>query len=191
MKTASLLLLVTLVTSLPLGAQQLPIRHTPPECLPAEKFPLLIATVESKGVPRAYFRREGAEDWCWVDGTKLEDRAIFVFPKFESGASLEYYFATLDFDQGNGDPSVEEEKPLVTDRLLTQMDRGETAVITGRSPVLYRVRVTSNCRNEVARHVEIVTSNCGSGEMAAAIGAAYQLTTASPPLPPSPSAPQQ
>ena len=149
MKASAILVAMFLAPSVVFGAQ-LEIDHRRPDCLPANQSPYLTAIVRSEGTPRLYFRKRGTTDWCSVDGVKTMEVTTFVLPKFEPALEIEYFIATIS-DDGR---------------------------ITGRSPVLYRVRTSESCGTAVARHVNLIITACsegGIGDIGTALGAAYML----------------
>jgi hypothetical protein len=160
-----LLLPIVLLVAATATAQQAPIQHTPATCMRADQNTVLTVDLASKGTPRAYFRREGATYWCWVEGTRLGQKATFVLPKFESGPIIEYYFVTVD----------------------------EHDVVTGKSKEIYRVPSADHCDAVVARHLEYVLTHCegGIGAVGSALGAGLAIHSATPPVEPSPSTPSQ
>lgn len=134
---------------LPVSAQQLEIEHRRPVCIPATRNAFMTATVRSEGTARLYFRRRGTTDWCSVDGVKMKEVTTFVLPEFEPNVEVEYYIATIDDGK-----------------------------VTGRTPVLYRVRTSDRCGETVARHEGIIVTSCsegGPGDVGTALGAGYML----------------
>lgn len=133
----------------PAFAQQLEIEHRRPVCIPSARNAFMTATVRSEGAARLYFRRRGTTDWCSVDGVKLKDVTTFVLPEFEPNVEVEYYIATIDDGK-----------------------------VTGRTPVLYRVRTSDRCGETVARHEGLIVTSCsegGPGDVGTALGAGYML----------------
>lgn len=168
MKRSVMFLLICAVFSLSAGAQQIPIEHTPGECLKGEDKNIIEASVPSTGEPRSYYRVAGSEEWCWVVGERAPDdpkRAVFTLPKFRSGIQLDYFFLTLDSTPENSE------------------------LVTGKSPVVYRIDIRDRCANPVARTNTIVLTRCASSAAPMAIAAAYSLGEEVIPEPPSPSAP--
>ena len=125
--TIGVLLVATALFAQVSPQQQPPsIEHSTIPCFLADQKPLLTATVNTPGTPRVYFREWGSAEWCYVDGTRTRNDAFVVLPEFPKGISVEYFFVTW-----------------VKDR------------ITGRSSVVYRVPVTSECEIAPARHLTI------------------------------------
>jgi len=134
------------------GAQDLPaITHERLPCLVAEARPLLEAQLRVEGTPRVYYREVGAETWCYVNGDRYEDQGIVVLPAFPAGIDVEYFFITYTEER-----------------------------ITGRSRLVYRSRVTSDCSSvAVARHTSVIVPECeGNGAIGFSFGPiGYQSQT--------------
>ncbi|HUO84254.1 MAG TPA: hypothetical protein VM534_03985 [Thermoanaerobaculia bacterium] len=142
MRSSSMLLLVFLL-ALPAIAQQgatPAIVHDPLPCLKADRKPLLEARLNTEGTPRVYFRERAAENWCFVDGERVLDKAVLILPDMPDGIEVEYFFVTY-----------------IEDR------------ITGRSPLVYRARVQKECEVPVARHTGVVLLDC-EGNNAIGVG---------------------
>jgi len=140
--TIGVLLVATALSAQVVPGEQPPsIVHSKIPCFLADQKPLLTATVNTPGTPRVYFREWGSSEWCYVDGTRTRNDAFVVLPEFPAGMSVEYFFVTW-----------------VKGR------------ITGRSPVAYRVAVTSTCEIAPARHLAILALECeGTGAIPVAI----------------------
>lgn len=170
MTTMKRLMIFCFVAALSLSsrAQQLPIEHTPGECMKGEDKNVIEATLASKGEPRCYYRTVGAEEWCWVVGERAPDdpnQAKFILPKFRSGIEIDYFFLTLD------------STPEITD------------LVTGKSTVVYRVAVRDRCVGPLARSSDIVLTRCAASGAPVAIAAAYSIGEEVSLEPPSPSSP--
>lgn len=164
MRTAAIISVLCL-SLLPVAAQEAvqPISHERPECMWSEDEMFLAATVTAEGEARAYYRQKGAEEWCYVVGDRLTDRAFFVLPEFTDGVTLEYFFLSHVND-----------------------------VITGRSDEIYNVSLSQDCRRRPPRHEGIVVSDCETqGGIGTAVGAALQVETDSALIEPSPFTPGQ
>jgi len=137
-----LVILSLLLISAGLSAQEQPtIIHERVPCLRAFENPLLTARLRSEGQPRVYFRRHGAEDWCYVDGIRVADEGIVTLPGFPKDMELEYFFVTF-----------------VGER------------ITGRSMTIYRVPIQEGCSVEPARHTAMQAEVCAGTSLGGAIG---------------------
>lgn len=106
--------------------------HSPVACIRAGELPLLQVATTQKGELRGYFRRINTTDWCSVEGTNEGPLSRVVLPRFETGDEIEYFFVLIDGVR-----------------------------VVGRSPRIYRTRVTSDCQTASARHLIRLTMNCG------------------------------
>jgi hypothetical protein len=106
--------------------------HSPIACIRAGELPLLQVTTSTKGELRGYFRRINTTDWCSVEGTNDGPLSRVVLPRFEAGDEIEYFFVLIDGVR-----------------------------VVGRSPRIYRTRVTNECQTASARHLIRLTMNCG------------------------------
>ena len=126
------------------------IEHTPQGCIRGGELPLMQVKVKSadKGELRGYFRRINTTDWCSVEGTNEGPLSRVVFPKFENGDEVEYFFVLIDGSK-----------------------------VVGRSPRIYRTRVTAECQSPAARHLIRLTMNCGDDAQAipSSLGAGYLM----------------
>jgi hypothetical protein len=69
MKLRILLALVTTVLIAgPIFAQPGSIEHTPAGCMLEGEMAIMSVETADTGLLRAYFRRQGSTDWCFVDG---------------------------------------------------------------------------------------------------------------------------
>ena len=124
------------------------IEHTIPGCVRGGELPLLQVSTTGKGELRGYFRRINTTDWCSVEGTNDGPLSRVVLPKFENGDEIEYFFVLIDGVR-----------------------------VVGRSPRIYRTRVTSECQTASARHLIRLTLNCGEDAQGipSSLGAGYLL----------------
>lgn len=122
------------------------IEHTPASCVKAGELPLFQVKTTGKGELRGYFRRINTTDWCSVEGTNDGPLSRVVFPRFENGDEIEYFFVLLDGDR-----------------------------VVGRSPRIYRTRVSTECESPFARHNMRLTLSCGDDVQAipASLGAGF------------------
>lgn len=164
MRTAAIAGVLCLI-AFSVSAQQAvqPIFHERPECMWSEDEMFLGATMTSEGEARAYYRPMGAEEWCYVVGDRLTDRAFFILPEFDEGVTIEYFFLSHVND-----------------------------VITGRSDEIYSIALSPDCRRRPPRHEGIVVSDCETqGGIGTAVGAALQMEADSALIEPSPFTPGQ
>lgn len=164
-----LILSSLLILALTSTAQQpASIQYTPVSCLRSGLNPILTLNVEGKGDLRAYFRRTGTADWCMVSGINRGQISSVMLPAFEEGAQIEYFFLLLEGKQ-----------------------------VMARSPQIYRATTSNRCGENTARHMLLMTIDCGDnnpGSIANALGAGYavQSSSSSPatPFDPREAAPQ-
>lgn len=133
--------------------QQASIQYNPASCMRAGKNPVLTLNVDGNGELRAYFRRAGAADWCMVSGVNRGQISSVMLPAFEDKAQIEYFFLLLDGKQ-----------------------------VLARSPKMYRATVSADCGENSARHMLLMTIDCGDsapGSMANALGAGYAVSSSS------------
>jgi hypothetical protein len=127
--------------------QQGNIDHTPESCVLAGELPMMMVSTADDGLLRAYFRRLGTVDWCSVDGKNLGKASNVVFPKFDLGTQVEYYFVVLKGKQ-----------------------------VVAKSPVIYRTKATEHCDSPFARHSAMLVMEClppGQNPIADALNAGY------------------
>lgn len=149
MKIRALAVLSMAFLSLPtLAEPKNAIEHSQPKCIKAGELPLLQVHARGEGELRGYFRRVNSTDWCSVIGTNEGPLSRVVLPRFENGDEIEYFFVLVD-----------------------------GAEIRGRSPRIYRVRITGQCEVAWARHVMPLSLSCGHDAQAipAALMAGYSL----------------
>jgi hypothetical protein len=112
---------------------------------------MAIMSVETSddGLLRAYFRRQGSTDWCFVDGKNLGKISQVTLPKFDNGEEIEYYFIVLDGKR-----------------------------VIAKSPKIYQARNEHRCDAPFARHATIVTLEClPPGTNPSSMTAAYAART--------------
>lgn len=146
MKTRSIVAALLLVAG-SLVAQQGTIEHSAPTCIMGGEMPVFSVNVHHNGTLRCYFRRAGATDWCSIDGTNNGALSNVTLPKFETGESVEYYFALI-----------------------------EAKKVIAKSPQIYKTRATAFCENPFARHITLPALEClppGGNPIATALGAGY------------------
>lgn len=131
MKAALILILLVAMTATPLAAQPGTIEHNPPGCMLEGEMAIMSVETSDDGLLRAYFRRQGSTDWCFVDGKNLRKVSQVTLPKFDIGEEIEYYFVVLDGKR-----------------------------IIAKSPKIYNARNDHHCDAQFARHATIVTLEC-------------------------------
>jgi hypothetical protein len=154
-RTAIALVAALLLPTAPLFAQGEMIDHNALGCIRAGEAPVMQVSVQPKGELRGYFRRINTTDWCSVEGRNLGPLSNVVFPKFEAGDEIEYFFVVL---QGKR--------------------------VIAKSPRVYRAKATEGCENNIARHMLDVAIDCSRIDdvLPAALEAAYRIpVSATPP----------
>lgn len=161
----SLMVVVLLSLAAPLFAQQQGVvDHTEVGCLTPDRNTIVTARVTTVGMPRAFYRRAGTEDWCSVDGVRMRNVATMALPSFQHGVEVEYFIITIDNN-----------------------------VVTGRTPSMYRVPVRRDCGAPTMDDGETLITNCpppGAGNLGSVLGAGYMLQRATPPPPVTPVSPE-
>ena len=140
------------------GQQQGTIDHTAGKCVLSGEMPLMHVSTVDDGQLRAYFRRVGTTDWCSVDGQNLGKASIVIFPRFDAGTEIEYYFVVL---------------------------RGRQVV--AKSPLIYRTRATAQCEADFARHSTALAIDCAAplaNPIASSLNAGYHAQGKPPGKPP-------
>jgi hypothetical protein len=107
------------------------IDHTPPGCVLEGEMAIMTVETTDDGLLRAYFRRQGSTDWCFVDGKNLGKVSQVTLPKFDNNEEIEYYFVVIDGKR-----------------------------IMAKSPRIYQARSEHRCDTQFARHAIIVTLEC-------------------------------
>jgi len=113
------------------GVQPGSIDHNPMGCMLAGEMPIMQVETADQGLLRAYFRRQGSTDWCFVDGKNLGKVSQVTFPKFDPNEAIEYYFIVLDGKR-----------------------------IVAKSPKIYNAKNESHCDAPFARHAIMLTLEC-------------------------------
>ncbi|MGH9141426.1 MAG: hypothetical protein ACRD3J_13480 [Thermoanaerobaculia bacterium] len=130
-RALTLILVVAMSVVTPLAAQQGMIEHNPPGCMLEGEMAIMSVETSDDGLLRAYFRRQGATDWCFVDGKNLGRVSQVTLPKFDNNEEIEYYFVVLDGKR-----------------------------VIAKSPKIYQARNENRCDAAYARHATIVTLEC-------------------------------
>jgi len=136
--------------------------YKPVECLMGGESGMLQLNVTQPGELRAYFRHINSTEWCSVEGQNLGRLSTVVMPKFNVGDEIEYFFVLLDGKK-----------------------------VLAKSPEIYRVKNTSGCDTNIARHSTTFAIDCGQSVagMPAANAAAHAFGVGSVPVPASPERP--
>ncbi len=147
--------------------QQGVIDHKPESCILGGEMPMMMVSTVDDGLLRAYFRRLGTIDWCSVDGKNLGKASNVIFPHFDVGYELEYYFVVL---------------------------KGREVV--AKSPQIYRTTATLKCNSAFARHAINLVMEClppGQNPVATALNAGFKTESVTPGKPrvQSPERPEQ
>ena len=151
MKLRILLSLATALFAGSLFAQPGTIEHTPAGCMLEGEMAIMNVDTSDNGLLRAYFRRQGAADWCFVDGQNRGKASTVTLPKFDPNEQIEYYFIVLDGKR-----------------------------IVAKSPKIYTARSEHHCDALFARHATMVTLEClppGTNPISSALAAAYSIKT--------------
>jgi hypothetical protein len=114
-----------------LAVQPGSIDHNPPGCVLEGEMAIMTVETSDEGLLRAYFRRQGSTDWCFVDGKNLGKVSQVTLPKFDNDEEIEYYFVVLDGKR-----------------------------VIAKSPKIYQARSEHRCLAAYARHAIIVTLEC-------------------------------
>jgi hypothetical protein len=143
------------------------IEHHPLSCIMADEMPVMQVQVsaDTKGELRGYYRRTNSTDWCSVIGTNLGKLSSVTLPKFNSGDEIEYFFIVVDGKR-----------------------------VVAKSPQIYRTRSTEKCDSPFARHLALITIDCGNngaGSIPSSMAAGFALSSKPAPNPASPDNPQQ
>jgi len=145
------------------GVQPGVIDHNPPGCMLQGEMPILQVETADQGLLRAYFRRQGSTDWCFVDGKNLGKVSQVTLPKFDPNESIEYYFIVLDGKR-----------------------------VVAKSPKIYNARNEQHCDAPFARHAIMLTLEClppGTNPTSMSAGYAAKTIIGNPPQ--SPEKPEQ
>jgi hypothetical protein len=147
-------ILLTLAATLIAGsvlAQPGTIEHVPPGCTVEGEMAIMAVETSDEGLLRAYFRRQGSTDWCFVDGRNLGKVSQVTLPKFDPNEEIEYYFVVLEGKR-----------------------------VIAKSPKIYYARNQTRCDAMYARHAVMVTLEClppGTNPISSALNAAYSIKT--------------
>ncbi|HSY49649.1 MAG TPA: hypothetical protein VLC46_12610 [Thermoanaerobaculia bacterium] len=114
-----------------LAVQPGSIDHTPPGCMVEGEMAIMSVETSDDGLLRAYFRRQGSTDWCFVDGKNLGKVSQVTLPKFDPNEEIEYYFIVLDGKR-----------------------------VVAKSPRIYNARNEPHCDATFARHAVMQTLEC-------------------------------
>jgi hypothetical protein len=151
MKTRILLTLAAAFVAVAAFAQSGTIQHTPAGCMMEGEMAIMSVETSDDGLLRAYFRRMGSTDWCYVDGQNLGKVSQVTLPKFDTNEVIEYYFVVIDGKR-----------------------------IVAKSPQIYNARSEHRCDAQFARHSTMVTLEClppGTNPMSSAMNAGYAART--------------
>lgn len=127
------------------------IEHNPPGCMVEGEMAIMSVETADEGILRAYFRRQGATDWCFVDGRNLGKVSQVTLPKFDPNEEIEYYFVVLEGKR-----------------------------VVAKSPKIYNARNDHHCDAQFARHAIILTLEClppGTNPISSSMAAAYAIKT--------------
>jgi hypothetical protein len=144
------------------------IEHVPPGCMVEGEMAIMSVETADNGILRAYFRRQGATDWCFVDGKNLGKVSQVTLPKFDPSETIEYYFIILEGKR-----------------------------VVAKSPRIYNARNEHHCTADFARHAIMLTLEClppGTNPVSSAMSAGYAIKTVTGNEPPpfqSPEKPDQ
>jgi len=132
MKIRIILALVFVMSAVTaLAVQPGTIEHLPPGCMLEGEMAIMSVETADDGLLRAYFRRQGATDWCFVDGKNLGKVSQVTLPKFDPNETIEYYFIVIDGKR-----------------------------IVAKSPRIYNARNEHHCSADFARHAIMLTLEC-------------------------------
>jgi hypothetical protein len=134
-----------------LAVQPGSIEHAPPGCMVEGEMAIMSVETADDGILRAYFRRQGATDWCFVDGKNLGKVSQVTLPKFDPNEAIEYYFIVLEGKR-----------------------------VVAKSPRIYNVRNEHHCNADFARHAIMLTLEClppGTNPISSSMAAGYAIKT--------------
>ncbi|MDP9362303.1 MAG: hypothetical protein M3P29_12745 [Acidobacteriota bacterium] len=147
MKIRILLTLAAALIAATAFAQPGTIEHTPAGCVATGEMAIMSVKTWDDGLLRAYFRRAGSADWCFVDGRNLGKLSQVTMPKFDTNEEVEYYFVVLDAKR-----------------------------VVAKSPRIYNARSEHRCDAPFARHAIMLTLEClppGTNPISSAMNSAY------------------
>jgi hypothetical protein len=151
MKLRILLTLAAALFAASAFAQPGTIEHTPAGCMLEGEMAIMNVETSDQGLLRAYFRRQGSTDWCFVDGQNRGKASNVTLPKFDPNEQIEYYFIILDGKR-----------------------------VIAKSPKIYQARSEHRCDALFARHATMVTLEClppGTNPISNALSAGYAIKT--------------
>jgi len=134
-----------------LAVQPGTIEHVPPGCMVEGEMAIMSVETADDGILRAYFRRQGATDWCFVDGKNLGKVSQVTLPKFDPNEAIEYYFIVLEGKR-----------------------------VVAKSPRIYNARNEHHCNADFARHAIMLTLEClppGTNPISNSMSAGYAIKT--------------
>jgi hypothetical protein len=134
-----------------LATQPGSIDHTPPGCMVEGEMAIMSVETSDDGLLRAYFRRQGSTDWCFVDGKNLGKVSQVTLPKFDPSEEIEYYFIVIDGKR-----------------------------VVAKSPRIYNARNQPRCEAMFARHAVMQTLEClppGTNPISNSMSAGYAVKT--------------
>jgi hypothetical protein len=147
MRIRTLLTLAFAMSALAAFGQPGVIEHSPPGCMVTGEMAIMSVETSDDGLLRAYFRRQGSTDWCFVDGRNLGKISQVTLPKFDPNEEIEYYFVVLDGKR-----------------------------VVAKSPRIYNARNEPHCEAAYARHAIMLTLEClppGTNPISSSMAAAY------------------
>jgi hypothetical protein len=150
MKIRILLTLAAALIAVAAFAKPGTIEHTPTGCIMEGEMALMSVETSDNGILRAYFRRVGSTDWCYVDGQNLGKVSQVTLPKFDPNEQIEYYFVVIDGKR-----------------------------IVAKSPRIYNARSETHCDAPFARHATMVMLEClpPGTNLSSAMNAGYAART--------------
>jgi hypothetical protein len=152
MKTRILLTLAFAMSAVAaMAVQPGTIEHIPPGCMVEGEMAIMSVETADDGLLRAYFRRQGATDWCFVDGKNLGKISQVTLPKFDPNEEIEYYFVVLDGKK-----------------------------VVAKSGRIYNARNEHHCDAAFARHAIMLTLEClppGTNPISNSMSAGYAIKT--------------
>jgi hypothetical protein len=135
----------------PPSSQPGSIVHTPPGCVTEGEMPIMNVETSDDGLLRAYFRRQGSTDWCFVDGSNLGKVSQVTLPKFDNNEQIEYYFVVIEGKR-----------------------------VIAKSPQIYTAKSEHRCDGTFARHAVMLTLEClppGTNPSSSGMSAGYAAKT--------------
>lgn len=164
MRTRIVLTLAAALMAVAAFAQPGTIEHAPTGCIAEGEMAVMNVETSDNGLLRAYFRRAGSTDWCFVDGQNLGKVSQVTLPKFDTNEAIEYYFVVIDGKR-----------------------------VVAKSPKIYNARSEHRCDAPFARHAVMLTLEClppGTNPMSSAMNAGYAVKSTPCPSVQSPAKPE-